>query len=147
MMSRLSRSLLVTLSLSLSLLASSQAEAQAVTDYRLSIYAQGGAAPITTFAFPASQAVCGQARAAVSGTQANPTQIRWDDPAAPALDCVRVETAGGPLFALPFSGTLTYESTLAATNTAGTSPESARSNLFTRPGSSPAAPVNVRLRP
>lgn len=147
MMSTHSRSLLVALSLSLSLLASSQAEAQAVADYRLSIYNVGAAAPITTFTFPAAQAVCGQARIVVTGTQANPTQIRWDDPAAPTLDCVRVETAGGPLFALPFSATLTYDSTLAATNTAGTSPESARSNSFTRPGASPAAPVNVRLRP
>jgi len=146
MMLRLSRSLLVALLLSLSLLASSQAEAQAVTDYRLSIYNLGAASPITTFTFPAAQALCGQAVLAVSGTQANPTQIRFLRDAGDTTDCVRDETAGGPLFALPFSLTLTYDSTLAAISSAGVSPESARSHPFVRPGAVRPAPSNLRLR-
>lgn len=119
--------------------------AQTITEWRLAIYLQGGATPISTFTIPLASAQCGQPTVPVTGTQINPTQIRWEDPAAPALDCRYVDSGTGPLLALPFNPTAVYDSTLRAVNTAGQSAESPRSNPFSRPGTVPSVPGRLRI--
>jgi hypothetical protein len=121
------------------------AVAQPVTSYRLAIYNVGGATPITSFDFPAAQVDCAQPFVTVTGTQLNASQVRWQNPANAALDCVWNDPGTGPLFALPFSTTLTYNVGLRATNLAGFSAESIRSNPFQRPGSVLAAPALPRV--
>lgn len=136
--------LVAAVALSLSLPAA--ARAQAITEYTLAIYLQGGATPISTpQALPASAFICGQPRVAATSATANPSRIRIEDPAAPTLDCVYADTGTGPLLALPFNPTAVYEVTLSATNTVGTGPASVRSNSFSRPGSVPNAPRLPRV--
>lgn len=121
------------------------ADAQPITGYQLRIFAQGGAAPISTFDIPASAVTCGLPKIAVGTATANPTRARWDDPSDATRDCGWTDNGTGPLFALPFSSTLIYEATLRSVNVAGPSPESARSNPFSRPGAVPPTPGNLRL--
>jgi hypothetical protein len=121
------------------------ANAQTVTSYNLAIFIQGGASPISTAALPAASFVCGQPRVVVTAPVANPNKVVIEDPANAALDCVYVDGGSGPLLALPFNPTTVYVATLAGTNSAGTGPASAASNSFTRPGSVPSAPRQVRI--
>jgi hypothetical protein len=122
------------------------AMAQPTTGYEFRIYAQGGAAPISSYAFLASEVTCGRPSVSTTGTVANPRYLRWSDPANGALDCVWDSGAtSGPLFSLPFSSSLVYEGSLRATNVAGAGSESARSNLFTRPGAVPGTLGNLRV--
>ena len=124
------------------------AQAQPVTGYTLAVYLRGGDAPTVTHAVPAAEVVCGQPRQTAPAVVANPRYVRWNDPSAPALDCVWDSGAtAGPLFALPFSPTQEYDATLRAVNTAGASPESARSNPFSRPGVAPAVLSGLRVLP
>src|SRR5262245_34520510 len=78
--------------------------------------------------------------------QVNPTRVVFDDPADTTADCIFTDsfTANGPLFSLPF-GTQPYETTSKFVSIGGTSPESARSNVFTHPGAPPAAPTGTRI--
>ena len=130
-------------------LVASAAQAQnapPTTEYRLSIYLQGGANPVSTAVLPASTFQCGQPTVPVTGTQVNPTKIRFEDPAAPAtLDCVYTDNGTGPLLGLPFNPTAVYEASIVAVNVNGNSPVSPRSNPFTRPGTVPNAPGRLRI--
>lgn len=132
------------LGLGLLLLATS-AQAQSISQYELAIYLQGGVSPVTTATIPVSAWTCGQPVVTVTGTQVNPSRIRMQDPANAALDCVYSDPGTGPLLALPFNPTAVYEGALRAVNAAGSSGESARSNLFTRPGTVPSVPARVRI--
>lgn len=123
------------------------ASAQAITSYQFRVFAQGASAPTVTHAIPASEVQCGQTKQAPpSGTVPNPRYLSWDDPANAALDCRWDSGAtSGPLFALPFSSSIVYEGRLSAINAAGTGPESAASNPFSRPGLVPAVLTGVRV--
>jgi hypothetical protein len=123
----------------------SAAQAQTVTSYTLSIYIQGGSAPISTVVLPASSFVGGQPRVTVPSTVANPTRVVIEDPANAALDAVYTDGSGGPLLALPFNPTVVYTATIAGTNSAGTGPTTASVNSFSRPGSVPSAPRQLRI--
>jgi hypothetical protein len=98
------------------------AEAQSVTEYRLSIYLQGGTTPVTTATLPASAFVCGQpVTPPQTGTVTNPTLV------------------------LPFNPTAVYEATIVAVNANGPSATTARSNPFSRPGTVPNVPGRLRI--
>ena len=127
-------------------LASVASAQTAPTDtYRARIYNRTIPGLSTTYDIPASQVQCGQVRVnPPTGTVANPTTFRWQLQPTDTTDCVWTDPGTGPLFALPVSGT-EYDATVSAINTAGESPESARSNPFTRPGSPPATLTNVRV--
>ena len=132
----------VVLSLLL-LFVASLASAQAITGYDVRIYNQGASAPLqgpTTLAV-----VCNQTPpAAPPATVVNPTKIWFTDAANAGKACVYSESGSGVLSALPF-GAANYEATVVAKNGAGASPESARSNLFSRPGSAPGAPTGLQI--
>jgi hypothetical protein len=123
------------------------AEAQSVTEYRLSIYLQGGTTPVTTATLPASAFVCGQpVTPPQTGTVTNPTLVLIADPAAPSTaDCRYVDPGTGPLLALPFNPTAVYEATIVAVNANGPSATTARSNPFSRPGTVPNVPGRLRI--
>jgi hypothetical protein len=121
------------------------ASAQAITSYNLGIFLQGGSAPISTAVLPAASFVCGQARVATPPVNANPNRVVIEDPGNAALDCIYVDGGGGPLLALPFNPTAIYTATMTATNSAGTGPVSNISNSFSRPGSAPSAPKQLRI--
>lgn len=122
------------------------AGAQTITGYQLRVYLTGGgAAPVTTYDMGLAGVTCGQPKTPAPVTAANPNTVLWDDPTNAALDCRWVDPGTGPLLALPVSVTASYTAAVVALSTAGPSPESARSNSFTRPGLPPAALVNVRV--
>ncbi len=143
-MKRLIQSAAIALALCMSAL---PAGAQALTGYQLRIYLNGGGpAPVTTYDIPLNAVTCGQPRVNVTGPVTNPNTALFEDDANRTLDCRWVDNGTGPLFALPFSLTSTYTSRIHYVNAAGIGPESPSSNLFTRPGSSPATfPANVRM--
>lgn len=120
------------------------AHAQSPTSYVLKIYLTGAGQPMSTTTLQASGFTCGQPKLTVSGAQVNPTKIAFDDPADATKDCVFVDNGTGPLAALPF-GTQSYNGTLAAVNSAGTSADSAQSNPFSHPGVVAAAPTGLRV--
>lgn len=124
-------------------LLASSAYAQAPTSYQLKIFNQGATSPLTTTSLAASGFTCNQAPPDTTNV-ANPTKIAFDDPANAGKSCVFTDNGTGPLVALPF-GTGVYVATLAVVNSAGTSPDSAVSNSFTRPGTTANAPVAVRV--
>jgi hypothetical protein len=135
--------------LGLLLLLSAAVQAQTVTQVIVTTYLQGTnnlaqpAQPLNMSGFQ-----CGQKPkvAKPSGTVNNPTRVVVDDPMDPTADCIFADsvTANGPLFSLPF-GAAVYEVTMKYVNSVAASPESARSNLFTRPGAAPAAPTGTRI--
>ena len=118
--------------------------AQTVTSYTLKIFNQGAPAPLTTTVLPATNFVCNQPQPASTTNTANPTTIAFNDPLNAGQACLYVDPGTGPLFSLPF-GTGTYTATVAATNSVGTSADSAVSNPFTRPGVVAAVPTAVRV--
>lgn len=122
------------------------ASEQAITDYQLTIYLQGGATPVTTNTLAAAGFTCGQPRvAAPPGVAINPSRIRIQDPANSTLDCVYTDPGTGPLLALPFNPTAVYDATILATNISGSSGPSARSNPFSHPGTVPSVPGLLRI--
>jgi hypothetical protein len=125
-----------------------QASAQAVTAYPFRVYNQGAPAPLYgPVDVAASAFACGQTPPPPpSGTVSNPGRLVITDPSDPTKVCIYTDpgNATGVLFAVPFV-TTPLEGTLAAKNGAGTGPESARSNLFTHPGSVPSAPPGFRI--
>jgi hypothetical protein len=131
------------------LLCSTPVRAQAITQVIHTVYLQGTntVQQTATLNFPTGWS-CGQKPKIPRPTVAvvNPTRIILDDPADATADCIFTDsaTANGGLFSLPF-GTNTYESTLKNVSSGGTSPESARSNLFTHPGAAPPAPTGTRI--
>ncbi len=129
------------IALSLILFASS-AHAQSIVRWTIRIYNQGAPSPLTTpVDLLAANVTCNLDPATViSGP--NPTKAVWDDPAAVGKVCVWTDPGTGPILSTPFGGT--YEATLTATNSAGTSAESARAP-FTHPGLVPPVVTGLRL--
>ena len=97
---------------------------QTPDSYVLKTYNVGAVAPLQTFTFQATATVCNQI-APTTTTTVNPTRAVWDDVANVGKVCIWTDPGTGPLFSTPLPGS--YEATLAATNAAGTSADSARS--------------------
>ncbi len=125
-------------------LVASTASAQSVTKWTARVYNVGAAQPLSApVDFVVGQGVaCGVDPATITATPTNPLKAVWDDPGAAGKVCVYTDPGTGPLLSTPFGGS--YEATLTATNSAGTSPESARAP-FTHPGVAPIAPTGLRL--
>ncbi len=126
------------------------AQAQSVTNLQVT-FMNGSQIAVAPFTIPFSAFTCSATRQpAPSGVIANPTKYQVDHPDDTALpeasrrQCNYNEVAGGPLFMLPF-GTIQYTATSKWQNTAGLSEVSTASNPFSRPGSVPSAPVNLRI--
>ena len=117
------------------------ASAQAITQWTLRTYNAGAALPLQTTVIPVANAVCNQTMPVVT-PYTQPTRAAWDDPVNVGKACIWTDTGTGPLFSVPFGGT--YEASLTATSSAGTSAESIRAP-FTRPGSLPALPSGLRI--
>lgn len=123
------------------LLLAASAQAQTITKYGLAIYNAGAPSPLSAPTdLLIANVVCGQAPPTL--TQPNPTKVVWTDPADASKVCIWTDPGTGPLNATPFGGT--FEATLTATNSAGTSPESNRAP-FTHPGLPPNAPAAVKV--
>lgn len=121
--------------------------AQTITSYTFRVYNQGASAPVQTSVFQIANVQCNQpAVTPPTGTVSNPNRVAWNDPVNAGKACIWNDPGTGVLFSLPF-GAQVYEATIVATNGAGTSPESARSNLFTRPGLPPAVLTGVLVAP
>lgn len=124
------------------------AQAQAITQVVHTVYPQGSATPAQTATLNFSSFTCGLKPkiARPTGTQVNPSKVIIDDPNDATSDCSFTDslTANGGLFSLPF-GAVVYESTTKFVNSVATGSESARSNLFTRPGAAPPAPTGTRI--
>lgn len=123
----------------------SVASAQVPTSYTLKVFNQGAPQPIATSALPTSAFVCNQTAPDTTNT-ANPNKVLFNDPdpANPGKVCIFIDGGSGPLLSLPF-GSGIYVATIAAVNTAGPSPDSALSNLFSRPGATAVAPVGLKV--
>lgn len=92
---------------------------------------------------------CGQAKpTATTAPVVNPKALWLDDPANPNnLACIWNDPGTGILFALPIRSA-PIESTIVLTTVSNlASPESARSNTFTRPGLPPGVPQGYRVGP
>jgi hypothetical protein len=115
---------------------------------RFNLEANPTGAPVTTYDFQKSAAVCNQAPTPVDLTTVvvNPRYIRFDDPAMAGRECVfDTGTAAGPLFALPAGrdratlvGKVTQDGVELVSEASNTS------NPFVR-GAAPARPANVRV--
>lgn len=116
---------------------------QSITSWTLRVYNQGAQLPLSTTTLLPISVMCNQAPPA-AGPATNPSRVVWDDGANAGKVCIWTDPGTGPLFSVPFGGT--YDGTLAAINSAGTSPESVRAP-FTRPGSVPASPSGLRFLP
>lgn len=115
---------------------------QVISAYPLRIYNVGAASPLSTTDLQATAVVCNQAAPTTTST-INPTKVLWDDPDNVGKVCIWTDPGTGPLASLPFGAT-SYEATLSATNTAGTSPESNRAP-FSHPGVSPGARTGLKV--
>lgn len=121
--------------------------AQAITQYNFRVYNQGASSPIQApTVLQVANIVCNQSITAGTGTVANPSTLVWNDPVNAGKQCSWTDPGTGVLFSLPF-GAQVYESTLTAQAGTLTSPESARSNLFTHPGVAPSAPTGLSVKP
>lgn len=121
-----------------------RASAQVTTSYTPTIYATGTATVVgTPTAIPAAGFVCNQA-APVSTVTVNPNEIVFNDPLNAGKVCIFTDLGAGPLATLPF-GAASYEATLVATNSAGSSVESARALPFTHPGQVPSVLTGLRV--
>ena len=125
------------------LLFASLASAQAITGYDFRIYNQGAQQPLQ--GPTALVVVCNQTLPPTpTGSVSNPTTVFFKDPVNAGKGCLYTDPGTGLLSSLPF-GAPNYEATVSAKNSVGSSPESARSNLFTRPGSLPGAPQGLGI--
>lgn len=120
----------------------SSAHAQPISKWTIRTYSAGAPAPLSAPAdLLAANVICNLDPATVTPGP-NPIKAVWDDPANAGKVCVWTDPGTGPLLSTPFGGN--YEATLTATNSAGTSPESARAP-FTHPGVAPPVPTALRL--
>lgn len=121
------------------------AYAQPISQYNFRVYNAGAPAPLQgPQALPLGSVTCNLAPPAVAA-YTQPKTVVFDDPAFPPASgkvCIFTDPGTGLLFSVPFGGT--YEGTLTAVNSAGESGESNR-GPFTRPGSKPGVPTNVRI--
>lgn len=124
------------------LLAAPSLPAQTIESYRLSTYAVGAAAPISTFDFPVAQVQCDQAPPAATAPTVNPTRTVWTDPDRAGRVCQWTDAGTGPLFSVPLG--FSYEATLRYVNSVGTGPESNRA-AWSRLGPPVAVPGGLRL--
>jgi hypothetical protein len=125
------------------LLGPTLAQAQAVEKWTLKVYNAGAQAPLSTTDFLAGSVTCNVDPASivvVSGV--NPTRAIWDDPGASGKVCTWLDDGSGPLRSTPIGGS--YEASLSASNSVGTSAESARVP-FSHPGTVPSVPTGLRL--
>lgn len=122
------------------------AGAQTITNTTVRFYNVGAPQPIAgPTTIPLASYVCNQTPPAAASPTVNPTKIVFDDTVNANKACVYTDSGTGPLLALPF-GTNSMEATLMfVTSTGISSPESARSNSFTRPGVAPTAPTGVKV--
>ncbi len=124
------------------------AQTATVTGEVMTIYRQGQTTPaVAPVTLPRANRVCAQTPVSVSGTVANPRVAAWPDPANGALECVWTDPGTGVLAMMAVDAAVVYEATLRLVTAAGQSPESPRSNLFTKPGTLAAAPAQFRVRP
>lgn len=125
------------------LLVAASAHAQPITKWTLRVYNAGASTPLSAPAdLLAANVACNVDPATVVATSANPLRAAFDDPATAGKACVWTDPGTGPLQSTPFGGN--FEATLTATNSAGTSAESARAP-FTHPGVAPPVPTGVKL--
>jgi hypothetical protein len=118
------------------------ANAQTPETYLARYYNAGASAPVQTEAFAASGAAC-NLLPSPGGSTVNPTLLEWNDIANVGRVCRRVSAGAGNLQSLPIGS---YEATLSASNTGGTSPESNRAP-FSRAVVAPGAPTGFRVAP
>lgn len=120
-----------------------------ITAEVLTVYRQGQSTPaVSPVVLPRATRVCDQAIVPPpAGTVPNPREVAWADPANPATrDCEWTDPGNGVLAMLAADAAVVYEATLRFRTAAGDTAESPRSNLFTRPGVTPAAPARVSVR-
>lgn len=126
----------------------SSASAQPTTGYQVKVLNQSTNAIVENLPITPAQVTCGQTPKVPpqSGTVVNPRKLIFDDPAAPTTaDCIYTDPGPGGIFSsLPFGSTV-YVATVAATNSAGTGPDSAPTGPFTHPGAPPAVLTGVRV--
>jgi hypothetical protein len=123
-------------------LCASSASAQTITKWTIRTYNQGAPSPLTApVDLLAANVTCNIDPATLT-VGPNPTKAAWDDILNVGKVCVWTDPGTGPLVSTPFGGT--YEATLTATNSAGTSAESARAP-FTHPGLVPPVVTGLRL--
>lgn len=134
------------LALALLSLAAPSAFAQATTSYTLTVF--NGTTTVSTTVINAANFVCGQTPPPTPVPPVlNPRHAWFQDPANATLACIFTDNGtNGPLSSLP-NGPTTYTAELLATNSAGSSAESAASNSFTEPGQVAAVPVAVKVGP
>lgn len=122
------------------LLLPAAANAQVADNYTLRVYNQGAAAPLTTFTFVATATVCNQAPPVSTTSTVNPSRVVWNDINNAGKVCVWTDPGNGVLFSLPVGS---FEGTLSAANSIGSSVESARVP-FSR-ADAPSVPGSVRI--
>lgn len=120
----------------------SSAHAQPISKWTIRTYSAGAPAPLSApVDLLAANVTCNVDPATITPGP-NPAKAGWDDPVNFGKLCVWTDPGTGPLLSTPFGGT--YEATLTATNSAGTSAESARAP-FTHPGVAPPVVTGLRL--
>lgn len=116
------------------------ASAQQIDSYVLRSYAVGAPTPTSTFTFLSSAVTCNLPQPSGTLSNVNPTRVIWNDPNITGRACIWTDPGSGPLFALPIGN---YEATLTATNSVGTSAETARVPFSKQ--SVPAVVTGLRL--
>lgn len=109
------------------------------TSYVAKYYQQGATAPVQSETFQVAATVCNLVAPPATASTVNPTKLVWDDPTNVGKVCQFVEPTSGPLFSVPLG---TYEATLTAVNSAGSSAESNRAP-FSKVAA-PGTPVNLK---
>lgn len=124
-------------------LCASSASAQPVTKWTQRIYAAGASQPLSAplDLVVGQNATCNVDPATLTTQASNPQGIAWDDPANIGKSCVYRDSGTGPLLSTPFGGS--FEVTITATNSVGTSAESARVP-FSHPGAVAATVTGLR---
>lgn len=121
----------------------STAHAQPITKWTQRVYVAGAAQPLSAplDLIVGQNTTCNVDPATLSTQSTNPLGIAWDDPANPGKSCVYRDPGTGPLLSTPFGGS--FEVTLTASNSAGTTTESPRVP-FSHPGAVPNATTGLR---
>jgi len=135
------------------LMGAQSASAQPITAYSLGVYnVANPTTPVTSWVAPISTWECNlPAPPAGPSVVANPRYVYTDDVDNAIagrwcrLDLQAPPPPGGPLVALPWSGTATYELRAARENSAGVGPAATATERFTKPGTVRAAPAQLRL--
>jgi hypothetical protein len=129
----------------LTLVTAAPLQAQTITKWTLRVYNVGAPSPLSapTDFIIGTNLTCGVDPTTITVSGTNPMKAVFDDPAQAGKACVYTDPGTGPLLSTPFGGT--FEATLTATNSAGTSPESAPRVPFSHPGLTPPAPGGLRF--